>query len=225
MMPAGRVRIVVADDHATFRDGLKRLIEICSGPPMATRSIMRTGAHNHRGDTIAALELGARGIVLKTSEAVMLFRSIRAVMHGEYWLWHQSVPDGSEAIRRVMASGDAARDIAQLRSVREDTVKRSSKWSFGGVAVTTLVEDRKNCRSRVGRGFQPRLGDPEKGRPTSIARSIDARNDKSPSRGIFSGLGGDPVSLRTLNAFLARRRRPDSTIESFGVLIATARHT
>jgi len=60
---------------------------------------------------------------------------------------------------------------------------------------------------------------------STIARSIDARNDKSPSRAIFSGLGGDPVSLRTLNAFLARRRRPDSTIESFGVLIATSHDT
>jgi two-component system, NarL family, nitrate/nitrite response regulator NarL len=210
MMPADRVRILVADDHAMFRDGLKRLVEseddmhvvgeagdateavslsrelkpdvllldltmpngggldalraICSGPPMATRSIMLTGDNNHRGDTIAALQLGARGIVLKTSEAVMLFRSIRAVMNGEYWLWQQNVRDGVEAIRRIMASGDGAkadryrltareleivphvaggasnRDIAQLLSVREDTVKRHLSNIFDKLGVYSRLE-------------------------------------------------------------------------------------
>ena len=211
MMPADRVRIIVADDHAMFRDGLKRLVEseddlhvvgeagdateavnlsrelkpdvllldltmpngggldalraICSGPPTATRSIMLTGDHNHRGDTIAALQLGARGIVVKTSEAVMLFRSIRAVMMGEYWLWHQKVADGVEAIRLIMANGDGGsksdkyrltareleivphvaggasnRDIAQLLSVREDTVKRHLSNIFDKLGVYSRLE-------------------------------------------------------------------------------------
>jgi len=211
MMPADRVRILVADDHAMFRDGLKRLVEseddlhvvgeagdateavnlsrelkpdvllldltmpngggldalraICSGPPTATRSIMLTGDHNHRGDTIAALQLGARGIVVKTSEAVMLFRSIRAVMMGEYWLWHQKVADGVEAIRLIMANGDGGsktdkyrltareleivphvaggasnRDIAQLLSVREDTVKRHLSNIFDKLGVYSRLE-------------------------------------------------------------------------------------
>jgi len=161
MIQADRVRILVADDHAMFRDGLKRLVEseddlhvvgeagdatqavnlsrelkpdvllldltmpngggldalraICSGPPTATRSIMLTGDNNHRGDTIAALQLGARGIVVKTSEAVMLFRSIRAVMTGEYWVWHQKVADGVEAIRLIMANGDGASKAERYR--------------------------------------------------------------------------------------------------------------
>ena len=210
MIPADRVRILVADDHAMFRDGLKRLVEseddmhvvgeagdaakavslsrelkpdvllldltmpngggldalraIATGPPLATRSIMLTGDNNHRGDTIAALQLGARGVVLKTSEAVMLFRSIRAVMHGEYWLWQDNVPDGVEAIRRIMATGDGAkteryrltareleivphvaggasnRDIAQLLSVREDTVKRHLSNIFDKLGVYSRLE-------------------------------------------------------------------------------------
>jgi len=198
-MPSDRVRILVADDHAMFRDGLKRLVEseddmhvvgeagdateavslsrelkpdvllldltmpngggldalraICSGPPMATRSIMLTGDHNHRGDTIAALQLGARGIVLKTSEAMMLFRSIRAVMHGEYWLWHQSVPDGSEAIRRVMASDDAPRDNAQSPSVREDDAVKhlSNIFDKRGLLYLLLEFALKTFLRRTGR--------------------------------------------------------------------------
>jgi len=211
MIQADRVRILVADDHAMFRDGLKRLVEseddlhvvgeagdatqavnlsrelkpdvllldltmpngggldalraICSGPPTATRSIMLTGDNNHRGDTIAALQLGARGIVVKTSEAVMLFRSIRAVMTGEYWVWHQKVADGVEAIRLIMANGDGGsktdkyrltareleivphvaggasnRDIAQLLSVREDTVKRHLSNIFDKLGVYSRLE-------------------------------------------------------------------------------------
>jgi two-component system, NarL family, nitrate/nitrite response regulator NarL len=209
-MHADAIRIIVADDHAMFRDGLKRLVEfeadlhivgeaadameaiqlsrrlqpdlllldltmpnggaldalraIFSGPPTAMRSIVLTG-ENHRGDTIAALQLGARGIVLKTSDAEVLFRSIRAVMAGAYWLWHQNVADGVEAIRTIMADGDAGakaeryrltpreleivphiavgatnKDIATMLSVREDTVKRHLSNIFDKLGVYSRLE-------------------------------------------------------------------------------------
>jgi DNA-binding NarL/FixJ family response regulator len=204
------IRIIVADDHAMFRDGLKRLVEyeadlrvigeagdaaeaihlsrrlqpdlllldltmpnggaldalraIFSGPPTAVRSIVLTG-DNHRGETIAALQLGARGIVLKTSDSEMLFRSIRAVMAGEYWLWHRNVADGVEAIRLIMADrettakaerfrltpreleivphiavGASNKDIAQMLSVREDTVKRHLSNIFDKLGVYSRLE-------------------------------------------------------------------------------------
>ncbi len=193
-MPSDRVRILVADDHAMFRDGLKRLVEseddmhvvgeagdatqavslsrelkpdvllldltmpngggldalraICSGPPMATRSIMLTGDHNHRGDTIAALQLGARGIVLKTSEAVMLFRSIRAVMHGEYWLWQQNVRDGVEAIRQVMASGDGASKAERYRlTARELEIVPHVAGGASNRDIAQLLSVSATCRT------------------------------------------------------------------------------
>jgi two-component system, NarL family, nitrate/nitrite response regulator NarL len=209
-MQADTIRILVADDHAMFRDGLKRLVEfeddlhvvgeagnaveavnlskrlqpdlllldltmpnggaldalraIFSGPPTAMRSIVLTG-ENHRGDTIAALQLGARGIVLKTSDAELLFRSIRAVMAGEFWLWHRNVADGVEAIRLIMADGDSGakavrfrltpreleivphiavgasnKDIAATLSVREDTVKRHLSNIFDKLGVYSRLE-------------------------------------------------------------------------------------
>jgi two-component system, NarL family, nitrate/nitrite response regulator NarL len=209
-MTDANIRILVADDHAMFREGLKRIVEseedlrvvaqagdaveaihlsrrfqpdlllldltlrnggaldalraIFSGPPTAMRSIVLSG-DNHRGDTIAALQLGARGIVLKSSEPDSLFRSIRAVMAGEYWLWHRSVADGVEAIRLIMAEGDGAakaeryrltpreleivphiavgasnKDIAALLSVREDTVKRHLSNIFDKLGVYSRLE-------------------------------------------------------------------------------------
>jgi len=209
-MQADNIRILVADDHAMLREGLKRLVEsevdfrvvaqagdaveaihlsrrlqpdlllldltmpnggaldalraIFSGPPTAMRSIVLSG-DNHRGDTIAALQLGARGIVLKTSEPELLFRSIRAVMAGEVWLWHRNVADGVEAIRLIMADSDTAakaeryrltpreleivphiavgasnKDIAALLSVREDTVKRHLSNIFDKLGVYSRLE-------------------------------------------------------------------------------------
>jgi len=209
-MQADTIRILVADDHALFREGLKRLVEseddlrvvaqagdaaeaihlsrrfqpdlllldltmpnggaldalraIFSGPPTAMRSIV-FGPDSHRGETIAALQLGARGIVLTTSDTELLFRSIRAVMAGEYWLWHRNVADGVEAIRLIMAESDTTakaeryrltpreleivphiavgasnRDIAQMLSVREDTVKRHLSNIFDKLGVYSRLE-------------------------------------------------------------------------------------
>jgi two-component system, NarL family, nitrate/nitrite response regulator NarL len=209
-MQADTIRILVADDHALFREGLKHLVEseddlrvvaqagdaaeaihlsrrfqpdlllldlsmpnggaldalraIFSGPPTAMRSIV-LGADNHRGETIAALQLGARGIVLMTSEKELLFRGIRTVMAGEFWVWHRNVADGVEAIRLLMADGETAskaeryrltpreleivphiavgasnRDIAQMLAVREDTVKRHLSNIFDKLGVYSRLE-------------------------------------------------------------------------------------
>jgi len=209
-MQADTIRILVADDHALFREGLKHLVEseddlrvvaqagdaaeaihmsrrfqpdlllldltmpnggaldalraIFSGPPTAMRSIV-LGADTHRGETIAALQLGARGIVLMTSEKELLFRGIRTVMAGEFWVWHRNVADGVEAIRLLMADGDTTskaeryrltpreleivphiavgasnRDIAQMLAVREDTVKRHLSNIFDKLGVYSRLE-------------------------------------------------------------------------------------
>jgi two-component system, NarL family, nitrate/nitrite response regulator NarL len=209
-MPADTIRILVADDHALFREGLKRLVEseddlrvvaqagdaaeaihlsrrfqpdlllldltmpnngaldalraIFSGPPTAMRSIVLGGDHQ-RGETIAALQLGARGIVLMTSDVDHLYRGIRTVMAGEFWVWHRNVADGVEAVRLLMADGEATskaeryrltpreleivphiavgasnRDIAQMLSVREDTVKRHLSNIFDKLGVYSRLE-------------------------------------------------------------------------------------
>jgi two-component system nitrate/nitrite response regulator NarL len=141
-----RIRILIADDHTIFRDGLKTLLagkpelqvvaEACDGnealklieklrpdillldmsmPKVSGMDVLRSLAEssNHttmhtillsgalEGEEITrAIELGARGIVLKDSAAQMLFKSIAAVMAGEYWIGRQSFANCIEALKQ-----------------------------------------------------------------------------------------------------------------------------
>src|SRR5262249_42201066 len=124
---ASLTRILIADDHPIFRDGLKRLLEsedefkvvgeACDGvdavklvrqlkpeillldlamprraglealremgsEPLSARVILLTAAAE-KDQIVEALQLGARGVVLKASATQILLRRIRAVMNGE----------------------------------------------------------------------------------------------------------------------------------------------
>ncbi len=46
-----------------------------------------------RADTIKALQLGARGVVLKESATELLYKAIRSVMAGQYWVGRDMVSD------------------------------------------------------------------------------------------------------------------------------------
>src|SRR6266568_2986908 len=144
------VRIVIADDHPIFRDGLRRLLEAepdlsvvgeavdaedairlawslrpdillldvamprVSGlealetivkakePP---RVILLTAAID-RTDIGKALQLGARGVVLKDSATAVLLRAIRIVIDGGYWIGRESVSDLVLALRSVEVSSE-----------------------------------------------------------------------------------------------------------------------
>lgn len=50
-----------------------------------------------------ALQLGARGLVLKDSAADVLFKSISAVLTGQYWIASDEVPDGPASLRKLEA--------------------------------------------------------------------------------------------------------------------------
>ena len=54
--------------------------------------------------------------------------------------------------------------------------------------------------------------------------AVQRTDSRRPAR-FFPDSAAIAASLRTLNAFLPRRRRPDSTIESVGVLLAISRLT
>ncbi len=203
------VRILIADDHPIFRDGLKRMLEseggfkvvgeACDGveavamvrqlkpeillldlamprrpglealremstDTTSTRVILLT-AGAEKEQIVEALQLGARGVVLKDSATQILLKAIRAVMNGEYWVGRESVSNLVQYLRGLVgASANAARqrrygltpreleivsavvagyankEIAEHFKISEDTVKHHLSNIFDKVGVSTRLE-------------------------------------------------------------------------------------
>src|SRR5579863_895072 len=203
------VRILIADDHPIFRDGLKRLLEserdfrvigeACDGveavkmvrqlqpeillldlamprrPGLealremssdtnSVRVILLTAAAE-KDQIVEALQLGARGVVLKDSATQILLKSIRAVMNGEYWVGRESVSNLVQYLRGLVGTaGDTARkkrygltpreleivsavvagyankEIAEHFKISEDTVKHHLSNIFDKTGVSTRLE-------------------------------------------------------------------------------------
>src|SRR6201986_5136592 len=133
------VRIIIADDHTIFRDGLRRLLEAeaelqvvgeaadgaeavkqtrelvpdiplldlamprvpgmdvlrdlsSNGDRLHTKIIVLTAAVE-RIEIVQALQMGARGVVMKEAATQLLMKAIRTVMAGQYWIGREAVGD------------------------------------------------------------------------------------------------------------------------------------
>jgi len=205
------IRIVIADDHPIFRDGLRRLLETepdlkvigeaCDGaeavklarqlkpdillldlamprhPGLEALREMSTSAGSNgvrvilltaaaeKNQIVEALQLGARGVVLKDSATQLLLRSIHTVMSGEYWVGRESVSNlvlylrsliqssGEEARQKkfgltpreleivsAVVAGYSNKEIAEYFKISEDTVKHHLSNIFDKLGVSTRLE-------------------------------------------------------------------------------------
>ena len=116
---------------------------------------------------VESLKLGARGLVLKESAPQVLFKSIRAVSSGEYWIGRSIIGDLVQAMRRAaaeeppgdsqtsapfnltrreldilaeVAEGHTNRTIADKLSIAEQTVKHHLTSIFHKVGVSNRLE-------------------------------------------------------------------------------------
>ena len=114
---------------------------------------------------IEALQIGARGIVLKDSVAGDLSQALRAVLGGDYWIGGERVANLVKALQQLMAQAAAVpdrktygltprelevvtcivegcsnRDIATQFSISEETVKRHLSNVFDKTGVSTRLE-------------------------------------------------------------------------------------
>jgi DNA-binding NarL/FixJ family response regulator len=202
-MSDATVRIVLADDHAILREGLKRVLEsnpsyTIVGEATTGREAVRlaatlrpdlmlldvsmpelTGlealnrlsaagegvkvivftASINRADMARALQLGARGVVLKTAGSAVLFAAIEAVRRGEYWLDRGSVSDLVSLTRgpakgrhlfgltdrqleivAAVVDGLTNREIGAKLAISDETVKHHLTQIFNKVGVSTRLE-------------------------------------------------------------------------------------
>jgi len=203
------IRIVIADDHPVFRQGLislfrseleftvageatdgrqalkliddvhpdillldlvmPRLTGLDTLRELATslspvRTILLT-AGIEKEQIAQALQLGARGIVLKDAPTDVILKSIRAVMNGRFWVGDTEVSDLVNILRtyvtpadendsnkhcgltareldvvRSIVSGVTNREIAQKFSISEQTVKHHLRNIFNKLGVSNRLE-------------------------------------------------------------------------------------
>ena len=77
--------------------------------PNTVRVILLTAAAE-KNQIVEALQLGARGVVLKDSATQLLLKAIHAVMAGEYWVGRESVSNLVQYLRNLVeSSGEDAR--------------------------------------------------------------------------------------------------------------------
>jgi DNA-binding NarL/FixJ family response regulator len=205
------VRILLADDHPIFRDGLRRLLEaepdlkvvgeacdgaeavkmarqlkpdimlldlamprtpglealreMSTGPASSAVRVILLTAAAEKKQIVEALQLGARGVVLKDSATQLLLKSIHTVMSGEYWVGRESVSNLVQYLRNlVQSSGEEAKqkkfgltpreleivsavvagysnkEIAEYFKISEDTVKHHLSNIFDKLGVSTRLE-------------------------------------------------------------------------------------
>jgi DNA-binding NarL/FixJ family response regulator len=202
------VRIVIADDHTIFRDGLRRLLEAepelevageagdgaeavaqtrelrpdvllldlamprvpgmdvlrelsSDGEKLNTKIIVLTAAVE-RMEIVQALQMGARGVVMKEAATQLLMTAIRTVMSGQYWIGREAVGDIVEFMRTnpsgdkpprnfgltkremdiltTIVAGLSNKEIARKFSLSEDTVKHHLTNIFDKVGVASRLE-------------------------------------------------------------------------------------
>lgn len=142
-------------------EALRRLYEL--GDPV--RTILLTAAIENE-EVVKALQLGAWGVVMKESAIDLLFRSIRSVSAGEYWVGRERVSDLVKKLRAAaplgaasegrkkafgltpreleitatIAAGYSNKEIAQKFTICEDTVKHHLSNIFDKTGVSSRLE-------------------------------------------------------------------------------------
>lgn len=138
------------------------LRELAAAPLLPVRSILLT-ASIQKAEILQALQLGAVGVVLKTSSPELLVKSIRSVMAGQHWIGRDCVSDLVQALRiygdsssapqarfgltareievtSAVVSGLSNKEIAQKFELSAHTVKHHLTNIFDKVGASNRLE-------------------------------------------------------------------------------------
>jgi DNA-binding NarL/FixJ family response regulator len=159
--------ILLLDLMMPRMSGLETLRELWNSPhPVPTIVLTASIA---KEQIVQALQLGARGIVLKDAPTEILFKSIRCVLSGKFWVGENSVTDLVEILHTYLppaggtdggkepkknfgltareldvvgaiVSGFTNKEIAGKYSISEQTVKHHLRNIFDKVGVSNRLE-------------------------------------------------------------------------------------
>ena len=154
--------ILLLDLYMPRLPGLEAMRAIMSGSP-SVKIVLLTSTITTQ-QIIEALQIGARGIVLKDAVAEHLTSAIRAVISGDYWIGGKRVVNLVGALHELMqkaavpdrktfgltpremevvsciVEGCSNRDIAKQFGLSEETVKRHLSNIFDKTGVSTRLE-------------------------------------------------------------------------------------
>jgi two-component system, NarL family, nitrate/nitrite response regulator NarL len=154
--------VLLLDVQMPRLPGLEAMRAIMSGSP--TVKIMLLTSLITTQQVIEALQIGARGIVLKDAVTDHLTTAIRAVSSGDYWIGGKRVVNLVGALHELMqkaavperktygltprelevvgciVEGCSNRDIAKQFTLSEETVKRHLSNIFDKTGVSTRLE-------------------------------------------------------------------------------------
>lgn len=155
--------VLLIDLDLPRRPGLE-VLRVLAASDTSVRTILLTGAIDN-AQTIEALEFGAQGIVMKNCATQLLYKSIRTVVAGEYWVGREGMTSVVRHLRVLTANAQANagrkrfgltprelqivsaivagysnRDIAQRYAVSQDTVKHHLTNIFDKCGVSNRLE-------------------------------------------------------------------------------------
>ena len=155
--------IVILDSIMPLTTGPMALRELSKlTPPVRTLVLSEDASES---DIVQALQLGARGVLLKQATTDLFFRSLRAIVAGEYWVGRDCVGQivqrmqqralPADPARRqptfgftarqleivsALVAGASNRDIAKQFSISATTVKYHLSHMFDKAGVSNRVE-------------------------------------------------------------------------------------
>lgn len=154
--------VLLLDLMMPRKNGLEVLKEL-SETETGVLPILLTAAIE-REETVEALRLGARGVILKDSATQMLYKCIRAVMNGEIWVGRERMADVMQALRRIekvpatdtspasrltprelqviaaILEGASNKDVGKQHGLSEQTVKNHLSNIFDKLGVSNRLE-------------------------------------------------------------------------------------